>query len=132
MAKRGYEPPRQGAAGQLFDTVFLVVLVYAVLFAPLILGLTGGGTYVAEVAQKSWEALGQNAVMQEQWEKLGFTAETAADLITKRFDYTINPLALVLTVVAVFGYFWFVVRFSEKEYREVIDEKFGPPADGRR
>jgi hypothetical protein len=70
--------------------------------------------------------------MQEQWEKLGYTAETAADLITKRFDYTINPLALVLTVVAVFGYFWFVVRFSQKEYREVIDEKFGPPADGRR
>lgn len=132
MAKRGYEPPRQGAAGQLFDTVFLVALVYLVLFAPLILGLTGGGTYMAEVAGKTWEALGQNAAMQAQWEKLGYTAETAADLITKRFDYTINPLALALTALVVLGYFFFVVRFSDREYREVIDEKFGPPGgDGR-
>jgi len=30
--------------------------------APLILGLTGGGTYMVEVAEKSWQALGQNAV----------------------------------------------------------------------
>ena len=132
MAKRGYEPPRQSAGGQLFDTVFLVVLVYAVLFAPLILGLTGGGTYMVEVAGKSWEALGQNAVMQQQWEKLGFTAESAAELIAKRFDYTINPLALILTVVVVVGYFWFLVRYSDKEYREVIDEKFGPADKGGR
>ena len=131
MAKRRYEPPEQGRGGQLFDTVFLVVLVYAVLFAPLIFGLTGGGTYLADVAEKSWAALGQNAVMQAQWEKLGFTAETASDLIAKRFDYSINPIALIVTGLVIFGYFWFVIRFSGKEYREVIDEKFGPES-GRR
>jgi hypothetical protein len=130
MARRQYQPPQQGRAGQLFDTLFIVVLVYAVLFAPLILGLTGGGTYMVEVAEKSWQALGQNAVMQQQWEKLGFTAETAADLINKRFDYAISPIALIATTVVVIGYFWFVVRFSEREYREVIAERFGEP--GRR
>jgi hypothetical protein len=131
MAKEHYEPPQQGRAGQLFDTIFLVALVYLVLFAPLVLGLTGGGTYLLEVAEKSWEALGQNAVMQAQWEKLGHTAESASEIITKRFDYTINPIALILTALVIVAYFWLVVRLSDKEYREVIAERFGPN-DGRR
>ena len=130
MAKRRYEPPRQGRAGQLFDTVFLVALVFASLYAPLVLGLTGGGTYVAEVAEKSWAALGQNEVMQAQWTQLGYTAETAAELITKRFDYSINPLALLLTAAIVIGYFWLVIRMSDREYREVIAERFGEPGSG--
>lgn len=131
MATGRYEPPQQGRAGQLFDTVFVVALVYLVLFAPLVLGLTGGGTYLLEVAETSWEALGQNAVMQAQWEKLGHTAESASEIITKRFDYTINPIALILTGLVVVAYFWLVVRLSDKEYREVIAERFGPH-DGRR
>jgi hypothetical protein len=53
MATRRYEPPRQGHAGQLFDTLFLVVLVFAVLLAPLTLGLTGTGTTTLEVADQS-------------------------------------------------------------------------------
>lgn len=131
MARGRYEPPQQGRAGQLFDTIFLVALVYLVLFAPLVLGLTGGGTYLLEVAETSWEALGQNAVMQAQWEKLGHTAESATEIITKRFDYTINPLALILTALVIVTYFWLVIRLSDKEYREVIAEKFGPNG-GRR
>lgn len=124
MATRRYEPPRQGRAGQLFDTLFLVALVYAVLFAPLILGLTGGGTTTLEVPEQSWTALGQNEQMQVQWEKLGHTPETAAPIITKRFDYTVNPLALILTAGVILGYFVLVVRVSDREYREVIAERF--------
>jgi hypothetical protein len=129
MARKPYEPPQQGRIGQLFDTAFLLVLVYAALFAPLVLGLGGGGTTVTDVAEKTWAALGQNQVMQQQWDKLGYTAEQAADIITKRFDYSINPIALIATAVIIIGYFVFVVRFSDKEYREVIAERFG---DGRR
>lgn len=124
MATRRYEPPRQGRAGQLFDTLFLMVLVYAVLFAPLMLGLTGGGTSSLEVAEPSWTALGQNEQMQAQWEKLGLDPATAAPIITKRFDYTINPLALILTGGVILGYFWLLVRVSDREYREVIAERF--------
>lgn len=127
MAMRRYEPPRQGRAGQLFDTVFLVALVYLSLFLPLILGLTGGGTYLLEIAEKTWAALGQNEVMQAQWERLGFTAESAAAIITKRFDYSINVVALIATAAIILGYFWFIMSYSEKEYREVIAEKFGEP-----
>lgn len=125
MAKHPYQPPRQGTGGQIFDSLFLLALVYLTLFAPLVLGLTGGGTTTKPVEQPTWEALGQNATMAAQWEKLGYTPDTAAEMITTRFDYAINPLALVLTALVIIGYFVFLVRMSEKEYREVIAERFG-------
>ena len=37
----------------------------------------------------------------------------------------LNPLALIITALVIFGYFFFVIRFSDREYREVIDERFG-------
>lgn len=125
MSGKAYRPPEQGKAGQIFDSIFLLVLVYAVLFAPLVLGLTGGGTITKTVDEPTWEALGQNPTMAAQWEKLGFTPETATEMITTRFDYTINPWALLITAVVILGYFVFLVRFSDKEYREVIAERFG-------
>lgn len=125
MATKHYKPPEQSKAGQVFDSIFLLALVYVVLFAPLVLGLTGGGTVTKTVEQPTWEALQQNQVMADQWEKLGFTPESAAEIITTRFDYTINPWALLITVVVIFGYFFFMVRFSDREYRDVIDERFG-------
>lgn len=119
-----YEPPKQSGAGQFFDAVFLLLLVYATLFTPLILGLTGGDTVTVAPETITWETLGQNEQMQAQWEKLGYTAESAAELITTRFDYSINPLTLILTAAVIVGYFVFMVRVSEKEYREVIRERF--------
>jgi hypothetical protein len=125
MSEKPYRPPEQSKAGQIFDSVFLLALVYVVLFAPLVLGLTGGGTTTKTVEQPTWEALGQNETMAAQWEKLGYTPESAAEIITTRFDYSINPLALIITALVIFGYFFFVIRFSDREYREVIDERFG-------
>lgn len=119
-----YEPPKQSGIGQVFDAVILLVLVYAVLFAPLVMGLTGGGTVVQEPEEMTWEALGQNAVMQAQWEKLGYTVEDAAPLITEKFDYTIDPLMLGITAAVIVGYFIFMFVMSAKEYRQVIAEKF--------
>ena len=47
-------------------------------------------------------------------------------MITARYDYwAFSTLELLVMVVVVVGYFVLVVRFSDKEYREVIDEKFG-------
>nr|WP_298681736.1 hypothetical protein [uncultured Dongia sp.] len=73
----------------------------------------------------SWEALEQNTVMQGQWQKLGIDLETAAASITLRYDYSFNWLGLLGTLVAVAAYFAFLVTQSDKEYREVIAEKFG-------
>ncbi|SFT93830.1 hypothetical protein [Sedimentitalea nanhaiensis] len=119
-----YEPPTQSGLGQIFDSVFLLALVYIALFIPLVLGLTGAGGTDNMPEVVNWETLEQNPVMQAQWEKLGYTPETAAELITHRFDYTIDPFMLILTGVVILGYFIFMVKASDKEYRDVIREKF--------
>lgn len=134
-----YNPPTQSGVGQLFDSIFLMALVYAALLLPIILGLTGGETHqvlpegvtVTETADGqvweglTWEALGQNETMQKQWEKLGYDLESAAELITTRFNYEIRLVPFLLTVAGIVGYFIFMVVMSEKEYREVIAERFG-------
>ncbi len=126
MANSHYEPPKQSAFGQLVDSIFLLVLVLAALFAPLYLKLAGGGKVDLAVADKTtWAGLGQSAVQQAQWEKLGFTPETAASIITSRFDYTFNLAELVITAIVIVGYFVLLFIFSRTEYRDVIAERFG-------
>ena len=126
MAESQYEPPKQSAIGQFFDSIFLLFLVTAALFAPLYLGLAGGGKTELAVAEKTtWAGLGQSAAQQAQWEKLGLTPETAAAMITSRFDYTFDLTALAITALVVIGYFLLLFRFSEIEYRDVITERFG-------
>jgi hypothetical protein len=126
VEKPHYEPPKQSALGQLFDSLFLLVLVLAALFTPLYLKLAGGGKIEMPVADKStWVGLGQNAAQAAQWEKLGFHPDTAAPLITSRFDYSFSPLELAITAVVVIGYFVLLFVFSKREYIEVIEERFG-------
>jgi hypothetical protein len=80
----------------------------------------------------TWAGMGQNATMQAQWEKLGYTAgpkteenaTSAAELISSRFDYTFEPLELAITALVVIGYFFIVFHWSKKEYRDVIEERF--------
>jgi hypothetical protein len=126
VEKPHYEPPKQSAVGQLFDSLSLLVLVFAALFTPLYLKLAGGGKIDLPVADKStWTGLGQNAAQAGQWEKLGFTPDTAAPLITSRFDYSFSPLELGITAVVVIGYFVLLFMFSKREYIEVLEERFG-------
>ena len=126
MAKAPYQPPEQSALGQFFDSLFLLALVFAALFAPIWLGLAAGSKTALEFADKTtWKALGQNETMQAAWEKLGYTPDKAADMIAARFDYTFDPIALGITALVVIGYFLIVVQFSKSEYRDVIDERFG-------
>jgi len=143
MAQR-YIPPQQSRGGQIFDVLLLLFLVFVALFAPLWLQiavpsrvekLPEGVTYqtatdatTGEATKTwtglSWQALGQNPTMQGQWEKLGYTPETAAEIITQPFEYDIDYLGLILTVVVILGYYFFVISMSRKEYRDVIREKF--------
>ena len=132
MAKAPYQPPKQSLLGQTFDTLFLLALVMAALFIPLYLGLAGGGKTTLELKDTTWAGMGQNATMQAQWEKLGFTdgpkteenATSAAELIATRFDYAFDPLELGITALVVLAYFFIVFHWSKKEYRDVIDERF--------
>lgn len=129
MAK--YVPPEQSKAGQLFDSLLLLALVFAALFAPLKLELAGGGKAPIEFADKSWKGMGQNETMVAQWDKLGLAKDDAGaipqstvDMIASRFDYTFDPVHLGLTALLVIAYFFIVLHWSKKEYRDVIDEKF--------
>jgi predicted PurR-regulated permease PerM len=134
-----YSPPKQSIAGQLFDVVFLLALVFGSLFLPIWLKiavpsrvekLPEGVSYTTAAdgtktwTGVTWENLNQNPVMQAQWEKLGYTKESAAAIITQPFDYTIDTSGVVITAVVILGYFIFMLVMSEKEYKQVIAEKF--------
>lgn len=124
MAKTPYQPPEQSKLGQLIDSLFLLVLVLGALFGPVYFGLAGGGKTTIDIPEKTWAALGQNATMQQQWEKLGFTPETAHDMIVTRFDYSFSIPALIVTALVVIAYFLLVFRWSAKEFKDVISERF--------
>jgi hypothetical protein len=127
MMSKPYEPPVQSGAGQFFDSLVVLVLVYASLMAPLLFKAPPPAP--ADAADKpavTWESLNQTPAMVEQWEKLGVDIKAAEPMITNRFDYTIDPLSLAITAIVIIGYFFFVLRTSEREYREVIRERFGP------
>jgi predicted PurR-regulated permease PerM len=139
MAKQVYQPPKQSIPGQWFDVITLLVLIFLALFLPVWLKiavpsrvekLPAGVSYVAaEDGTKtwtglSWEALGQNPTMAQQWEKLGYTPESAADIITMPFDYSFDWLGIIGMIVLIGGYYIFLLKHSEKEYRQVIQEKF--------
>ncbi|MCA3448959.1 MAG: hypothetical protein INF92_01085 [Rhodobacter sp.] len=121
-----YQPPAQGKASQLIDVVVLVVLTVGALFVPIWLGLAGAAKSVtAPVANPTWESLNQNAAQAARYEALGFTPESAHDLILSRFDYSFSIGALLTMIVVIVLYYFLILRFSEVEYREVISEKFG-------
>lgn len=124
MAKTPYQPPQQSKFGQFVDSLFLLVLVLAALFVPVYFGLAGGGKTTLNLPDASWADLGQNATMAQQWEKLGYTPQTAHELIATRFDYSFSLPALLITAFVVIAYFWLVFRWSAKEYKDVIAERF--------
>jgi hypothetical protein len=121
-----YQPPKQGLVAQIIDVVVLLVLTVGALYLPLYLGLAGAAKTPNPIENPTWEALGQNAVEQQQWAALGIADPAAAnDIVTARFDYDFSWPALIVMAILVVGYFVMVVRLSDREYREVIDERFG-------
>ena len=120
-----YKPPVQSKVSQLIDVIVLVALTVGALFVPLWLHMAGSSkTVTSPVATPTWEALGQNAAQANQYEALGYTPESAHDLILARFDYSFTVSALVVMIVVIVAYYVLMLRFSEVEYRDVIAEKF--------
>ncbi|MHA6347494.1 hypothetical protein [Roseivivax sp. CAU 1761] len=118
----------QSKLGQIFDVITLLVLAIGALYVPLLLNLAGSSQTSNVPENPTWEGLGQNEVMVQKWNELGYeTAADAAELITARFDYSFSIASLLVMIVVVVGYYFIMLRFSEKEYRDVINEKF----DGR-
>ena len=128
MSKK-YEPPKQSRFGQIFDSLFILALVYLSLLLPLLFKAKAAETVangaVAAVEVPTWASLNLSPIVQQQWEKLGYNAEKAAGLINTKFDYSIDPLWLAITATVIVGYFFLMIKVSAKQYREVIAEKFG-------
>lgn len=123
MAK--YTPPVQSRAMQWVDIIFVVVAIFLALWLPLKAGWAGVSRAIATIENPTWELLGQTPAQVEQWVKLGYADAAAAhDIIQNKFDYTIDWLQLVIMTAVIAGYFIFLFKASDKEYREVIDEKF--------
>jgi hypothetical protein len=121
-----YRPPEQSLLGQIIDVFVLLVLTVGSLFVPLYLGLAGATKTPNPIPNPTWEKLGQNAIEQQQWAALGITDPAAAnDIVTARFNYDFSWLALITMTVLVIGFFVLVVRLSDREYRDVIAERFG-------
>jgi len=174
--KTPYQPPEQSAAGQLFDSLFVVILVAATLLgclyltvlsagpppeaAPAVVEATAAPAAPAEVtaapadpaapatsasadapaaaavaaeapAAKAAEPSAQDKIKSERFAALGWdaakVAEREAAIAAK--SYEIDWPMLLLTALVVIGYFSFLVRASDKELREVINERFGPSSD---
>jgi len=173
--KTPYQPPEQSAAGQLFDSLFVIVLVAATLLGCLYLTVLSAGpppeaapaaaeataapAAPAEVtaapadpaapaaatsadapaaavaaeapAAKAAEPSAQDKIKSERFAALGWdaakVAEREAAIAAK--SYEIDWPLLLLTALVVIGYFSFLVRASDKELREVINERFGPSSD---
>ncbi|MBX9629805.1 MAG: hypothetical protein K2X67_04715 [Burkholderiales bacterium] len=126
-----YAPPKQGGMGQFIDSILLMVLVFICLLAPVYLKADHSAAPPEEAKEEAtkveatWQGLGQTPVQAQQWEKLGHTPETAKPIIDNRFDYAVDPMALIVTIAVIVGYFVFVFRISDREYREVVRERFG-------
>ncbi|HEX5538614.1 MAG TPA: hypothetical protein VFX01_02395 [Methylophilaceae bacterium] len=123
--KKNYVPPKQGWFGQVFDSIFILALVFASLLTPLLLKSEAAASAAATAAKATWQSLNLPAIEQAQWIKLGYDPEKASALINSRFDYSVDPLWLGITILVIAGYFVFMLKVSEKEYKEVIAEKFG-------
>jgi hypothetical protein len=120
-----YNPPDQSKALQFVDIVFLLIAIFVALWLPLELGLAGAAKEIDKIDNPTWESLRQTPAQVVQWEKLGYDVAKAHDVIQSHFHYRIDWLELLLMSVVMIGYFVFLFRMSDKEYRDVIAEKFG-------
>lgn len=129
-----YEPPRQSLRGQLVDAAVILFLIFATLFVTTY--LTGDesdeATDTAAVQRVDDLAVTQGERVQYQKMIDTGTADLptiAAGVEANQPDpdkYAIDWPALVGTAVLLAVYLGFVYRVSFREYRDVIEERFGP------
>ncbi len=123
MAK--YIPPEQSKTMQFVDIGFVLAAISLALYLPLKAGWVGVSKTIEKIDNPTWETLKQTPAQVEQWVKLGYADAAAAhDIIQNKFDYSIDWLQLILMSAVLIGYFVFLFKASDREYRDVIDEKF--------
>jgi hypothetical protein len=130
-----YVPPKQSKRGQVFDSVFILALLFAVLF-----GVTYYSNSAPAPTTSAAKPLSQLPITQgerEQYQRAideelvdlkGVNDQVVASTPKAGSkQYPISPLALLATFGVIAAYLLFVYVMSFREYREVIRERFGPP-----
>jgi hypothetical protein len=134
-----YQPPEQSRRSQLIDAATILVLIFATLFGTTYLVEESSSTTATSDSSRPVANLPVNNTERAQYERL-ISSETtdlatvnaAVDSTQNQSDkYEINIWALLGTAALLALYLGFVYRTSFKEYREVIEERFGP-GDERR
>ncbi|MGT2466842.1 hypothetical protein ACVOMV_20465 [Mesorhizobium atlanticum] len=85
-----YTPPEQSKAGQVFDIAVVVVAIFVALWLPLKLGLAGAAKSIDPLDAKAWTRSARTPPMASIWEKLGYTPETAHDIIQNRLPLPLS------------------------------------------
>jgi hypothetical protein len=130
-AAPAYRPPQQSVRGQLLDAFVVLALIFVTLFAT---------TYLTEAAEtpaadpRPLAELPLTPGERVQYQKMIDSGTADLETIAAAVEanqasddkYDIDVLALVGTALLLALYLGFVYRTSFREYREVIDEKFGP------
>jgi cytochrome oxidase assembly protein ShyY1 len=120
-----YTPPEQSKALQFVDIIFLLVAIFVTLWLPIKLHLAGAAKEIDKIDNPTWESLQQTPAQVAQWEKLGKDVNAAHDVIQNHYHYKLEWVSLLTMGLVVLGYYVFLFRASDKEYRQVIAEKFG-------
>lgn len=126
-----YEPPRQSLGGQLIDAATILVLIFATLFVTTyIIGdeeETAGPQVqqVSELPVTPGEAVQYQKMIDTGTADLPTISSGVAANQPDEDKYPIDVWALVGTALLLAVYLGFVYSVSFREYREVIDERFG-------
>ena len=124
-----YRPPEQSSAGQLFDSLFVVALVAATLLVCLYLTVLSAAPTPEPAAQTAAVAEAPAPAAEASINAAPAAAVAAAptgDGLTPEQQKLKTERFTALAIVVI-GYFVFLVRASDKELREVINERFGSP-----
>src|SRR5690606_9461162 len=129
------ERVRQSGRSQFVDAAVLLVLLFVTLFATtwIVERTAAADAGASAYSSKKVDELPLTADEKKQYQTMvdeGMVDEATvnqqvADNAPSKDKYPINPLVLLATAVLLFGYLAFVYRMSFKEYREVIEHKFG-------
>jgi hypothetical protein len=130
-----YVPPKQSTRGQLFDSVFILALLFAVLFGVTYYSNTATAPTTSAVKPLAQLPLTpvertqyQRAIDEDLVDLKGVNDQVAASTPKAGSkQYPISLLALIATFGVIAAYLLFVYLMSFREYKEVIRERFGPP-----
>jgi hypothetical protein len=131
-----YQPSDQSTRGQLLDAFFILVLLFATLFATTYITKiqeTNGpvGAVVAEHTPIAQLPIAE--AEKQQFEKLVSSGKVDlqtvnASVAANQPDpdrYNFSALSLLVTTSLIIAYMAFVYAMSFRQYKEVIAERFG-------